>query len=71
MLQTYQIWLDRWTPHTTSRWVFTVVMIVLFLLRIVIKQVKTPAFFIFSRSTKRPWTTQPDMLLLDGEPLSS
>jgi len=37
--QTYQIWLDRWTPHTTSRWVFTVVLIVLFVLRIVLKQV--------------------------------
>ena len=37
--QTYQIWLDRWTPHTTSRWVFTVVLIVLFMLRIVLKQV--------------------------------
>lgn len=36
--QTYQIWLDRWTPHTTSRWVFTVVLIVLFMLRIVLKQ---------------------------------
>merc|ERR1712029_818546 len=36
--QTYQIWLDRWTPHTTSRWVFTVVLIVLFVLRIVLKQ---------------------------------
>lgn len=36
--QTYQIWLDRWTPHTTSRWVFTVVLIILFVLRIVFKQ---------------------------------
>merc|ERR1719499_1785693 len=30
--------LDRWTPHTTSRWAFTVVLIVLFVLRIVLKQ---------------------------------
>ena len=36
--QTYQIWLDRWTPHTMSRWVFTVVLVMLFILRIVMKQ---------------------------------
>jgi hypothetical protein len=36
--QTYQIWLDRWTPHTMSRWVFTVVLVLLFVLRIVMKQ---------------------------------
>jgi len=36
--QTYQIWLDKWTPHTVSRWIFTVALIVAFLLRIVFKQ---------------------------------
>jgi len=36
--QTYQVWLDRWTPHTMSRWIFTVAMIAAFLLRIVLKQ---------------------------------
>jgi len=36
--QTYQIWLDRWTPHTMSRWIFTVVLVIVFLLRIVMKQ---------------------------------
>jgi len=36
--QTYQIWLDKWTPHTASRWIFTVVLIVVFMLRIVLKQ---------------------------------
>lgn len=35
---TYQLWLDRWTPHTASRWVFTVVLILGFLLRIVLVQ---------------------------------
>ena len=39
ILQTYQIWLDKWTPHTTSRWAFTIAVIVAFLLRIVLKQV--------------------------------
>ncbi len=38
--QTYQLWLDRWTPHTASRWVFTVVLIIGFMLRIVLKQVR-------------------------------
>jgi len=37
--QTYQIWLDKWTPHTVSRWIFTTALIVAFLLRIVFKQV--------------------------------
>lgn len=36
--QTYQIWLDRWTPHSTSRWVFTVVLVAAFMLRIILKQ---------------------------------
>merc|ERR1711892_1375343 len=36
--QTFQIWLDRWTPHTMSRWVFTVVLVALFALRIFMKQ---------------------------------
>jgi hypothetical protein len=36
--QTYQIWLDRWTPHTASRWVFTVVLVCGFILRVVLKQ---------------------------------
>ena len=41
--QTYQLWLDRWAPHATSRWIFTVVLIAGFLLRIVFKQVKCSA----------------------------
>jgi len=36
--QTYQVWLDRWTPHTVSRWVFTVVLLALFMLRIVLEK---------------------------------
>merc|ERR1719323_2820952 len=36
--QTYQLMLDRWTPHTVSRWIFTIALIVAFLLRIVFKQ---------------------------------
>lgn len=36
--QTYQIWLDKWTPHTLSRWVFTVSLVVAFMLRVVLKQ---------------------------------
>jgi len=42
--QTYQIWLDKWTPHTVSRWIFTVALIVAFLLRIVLKQVRLASF---------------------------
>jgi hypothetical protein len=34
--QTYQLWLDRWTPHGASRWVFTVVLVLGFLLRVVL-----------------------------------
>jgi len=48
--QTYQIWLDRWTPHTASRWIFTVVLVVGFLIRIVIMQgwyIVTYALFIY------------------------
>ena len=44
--QTYQIWLDKWTPHTASRWIFTVVLIVVFMLRIVLKQVRFLIIFI-------------------------
>ena len=44
ILQTYQIWLDKWTPHTVSRWIFTVALIVAFLLRIVLKQVRLASF---------------------------
>jgi len=36
--QTYQLWLDRWTPHATSRWIFTVALIAAFMLRIVFAQ---------------------------------
>ena len=36
--QTFQIWLDKLPPHTTSRWKITVVLILLFYLRIFIKQ---------------------------------
>ena len=45
-LQTYQIWLDKWTPHTVSRWAFTIALVVAFLLRIVLKQVCS-SFFLF------------------------
>jgi len=33
-----QVWLDRWTPHTIKRWVVTVVLTVLFDLRIYMLQ---------------------------------
>lgn len=39
IVQTYQLWLDRWTPHTASRWIFTFLLIVAFMLRILLKQV--------------------------------
>ena len=45
--QTFQIWLDRWTPHTMSRWVFTVVLVCLFGLRIFMKQVRKKKMIIF------------------------
>jgi len=32
--QTYQLMLDKWTPNTISRWVFTVVVLLLFMARI-------------------------------------
>nr|ADD38446.1 Protein RER1 [Lepeophtheirus salmonis] len=35
---TYQVWLDRWTPKTVSRWIFTSVLIASFLIRIIYKQ---------------------------------
>ena len=38
-LQTYQLMLDRWTPYTTSRWVFTVVLCIAFMARILLAQV--------------------------------
>ena len=47
-LQTYQIWLDRWTPHATSRWIFTIALVAGFLLRIVLKQVIEFNVFILS-----------------------
>jgi len=36
--QTYQYFLDKWTPHTASRWIFTVVLMITFMARIVLKQ---------------------------------
>nr|ACO11374.1 RER1 [Caligus rogercresseyi] len=35
---TYQVWLDWSTPKTASRWLFTFVMVLSFLARIVLKQ---------------------------------
>ena len=32
--------LDRWTPFTTSRWIFTVVLVIAFMARILIAQVR-------------------------------
>ncbi len=46
-LQTYQLWLDRWTPHSTSRWVFTVALLIAFTIRVVLKQVIYRFFFFF------------------------
>ncbi|XP_076035436.1 protein RER1 isoform X2 [Oratosquilla oratoria] len=34
----FQYYLDKWTPHTASRWVFTVVLIAGFLIRIFLMQ---------------------------------
>ena len=43
--------LDRWTPFTTSRWIFTVVLVIAFMARILIAQVsvrlKIPMIFIY------------------------
>lgn len=36
--QLYQHYLDKWTPHTASRWVFTLVLIAGFMLRIMLRQ---------------------------------
>merc|ERR1712107_746740 len=36
--QTYQLMPDRWTPFTTSRWIFTVVLVIAFMARILIAQ---------------------------------
>ena len=33
------LWSDQWIPHMTSRWVFTVALIISFVFRIIIKQV--------------------------------
>ena len=32
--------LDKWTPYTTSRWVFTVVLVIAFMARILLAQVQ-------------------------------
>ncbi|XP_076035410.1 protein RER1 isoform X1 [Oratosquilla oratoria] len=37
-LKLFQYYLDKWTPHTASRWVFTVVLIAGFLIRIFLMQ---------------------------------
>lgn len=34
----YQHYLDKWTPHTASRWIFTLVLIAGFMLRITLRQ---------------------------------
>nr|CAG4641281.1 EOG090X0FVI [Eulimnadia texana] len=36
--QYYQAFLDKWTPHTVSRWVFTFVLITLFIARVILSQ---------------------------------
>lgn len=36
--QTFQRYLDIWTPHVVSRWIFAALLIVIFLLRILISQ---------------------------------
>lgn len=36
--QSYQFYLDKWTPHTASRWVFTCTLVVGFALRILLLQ---------------------------------
>jgi len=36
--QTYQLWLDRWTPYTASRWIATAVLVLSFMARIFIAQ---------------------------------
>jgi len=36
--QTYQMMLDKWTPYTTSRWAFTVLLVLAFTARILIVQ---------------------------------
>ena len=37
--QTYQLMLDRSTPFTAGRWIFTVVLIIAFMARVLIAQV--------------------------------
>jgi len=37
--QTYQLMLDKWTPFAMSRWIFTVVLIIAFMARILLAQV--------------------------------
>ena len=39
LLQTYQLILDKWTPHTATRWVATVLLMVAFGIRIFVAQV--------------------------------
>nr|CAG4644383.1 EOG090X0FVI [Lepidurus arcticus] len=36
--QSYQLLLDKWTPHLISRWVFAVVLILAFLIRVFLAQ---------------------------------
>ncbi|MCL4140174.1 UNVERIFIED_CONTAM: hypothetical protein GTU68_025786 [Idotea baltica] len=38
LFQSYQNYLDKWTPYTISRWVFSILLIVAFIARIVLKQ---------------------------------
>lgn len=44
ILQIYQRYLDLWTPHIISRWVFAAILIAFFGLRICISQVWCPFF---------------------------
>lgn len=48
LFQLYQGTLDRWTPHTKSRWVGSAVLLTAFILRIITKQV-----YWFDKSHKR------------------
>lgn len=38
LLQTYQGWLDKWTPYTKTRWAVAIGLILLFLLRVFLCQ---------------------------------
>jgi hypothetical protein len=44
--QTYQMMLDKWTPYTTSRWAFTVFLVLAFTARILIAQVLLGTFIL-------------------------